>query len=209
LVYGESETHSGFLMTSEEALLWNLRYQDDQTILYEMERPLLRDHLEYIPPNGLALDIAMGVGGNANYLIQHGLRVIGVDISYVALCRAKRNIPELMAVVADLEHFQIPQNTFDIIINFLYLQRSLWLPIIQGLKIGGMMFIECLTIDMLMIHPEINPTFLLLPGELRSAFFNTEISKHVELLYYFEGWQSTEALHPRAIASLIARRVGS
>jgi SAM-dependent methyltransferase len=165
--------------------------------------------LDYIPSTGLALDIAMGLGGNASFLMQHGLRVIGVDISYVALFRTKSKISNLMAVVADLEHFRIPQNTFDVIINFLYLQRSLWHPIIRGLKIGGVMFLECMTIDMLSIHPEINPTFLLLPGELRSTFCTSDISTKVEVLYYFEGWQTIEPSHPRAIASLIARRVGS
>ena len=39
-----------------------------------------------------------------------------------------------MAVIADLEYFYIPSDTFDVIINFLYLQRDLWLPMVIGFK---------------------------------------------------------------------------
>jgi SAM-dependent methyltransferase len=36
------------------------------------------------------LDIAMGLGGNAAFLLERGLRVVGLDISWVALQRAKQ-----------------------------------------------------------------------------------------------------------------------
>jgi hypothetical protein len=121
--------------------------------------------------------------------------------------KAKSKLPDLIAVVADMEHFYIPPNSFDVIINFLYLQRDLWLPMTLGLKIGGVLFIECLTEQMLSIHPEINPSFLLKPGELKQIFFDHDYVKNVEILYYSEGWQPSDTSHPRAVASLIARRI--
>jgi hypothetical protein len=74
-------------------------------------------------------------------------------------------------------------------------------------KIGGVVFIECLTEDMLSIHPEINPIYLLKPGELRQIFINGEVARDLEILYYTEGWNETTTSHPRATASLIARRI--
>src|SRR4030043_2252641 len=194
-------------MPSEDAVRWNSRYLEDVRNEFDPPRALLVDHLKIIPTSGLALDIAMGLGNNANFLIDHGLSVIGVDISMVALRKVKRKIPNLMAVVADMNRFQIPPEKFDVIISFLYLQRDLWLPMTQGLKMGGIMFIECLTKEMLSIHPEINPSLLLELGELRKAILSGETGKYLEIINYFEGWQSTITSHPRAVASLIARRI--
>jgi hypothetical protein len=107
--------------------------------------------------------------------------------------------------VIDLEHFQIPTERFDLIIDFLYLQRGLWQPMVSGLKKGGLLFIECLTLDMVSVHPEIDPIYLLKPGELQNTF-SGEFGGNLDILYYDEGWQPTTSSHPRAIASLIARR---
>lgn len=194
-------------MPSEDANRWNLRYQANPRNSFELPRTLLLEHADLLPFNGLALDIAMGFGRNARFLLQRGLRVIGADISYVAVRKAKTELPSLMAVTADLYTFHIPPNTFDVIINFLYLQRDLWVPITNGLKKGGVVFIECMMEDMLIIHPEINPSFLLKPGELRQAFLQGNADKNLELLYYAEGWRSTESSHPRSTANLIARRI--
>jgi tellurite methyltransferase len=194
-------------MPTEDANRWNLRYLADPRNSFEQPRTLLLEHADLLPFNGLALDIAMGLGGNASFLLQHGLRVIGVDISYVAVRKAKIELPTLLGVVADLHKFHIPPNTFDVIINFLYLQRDLWMPITIGLKKGGVLFIECLMEDMLSIHPEINPAFLLKAGELQQAFLQANLGMDLEILYYTEGWHSTVTSHPRATASLVARRI--
>ncbi|MFZ0531912.1 MAG: methyltransferase domain-containing protein [Anaerolineales bacterium] len=194
-------------MPAEDANRWNLRYQADPRNSFELPRALLVEHNDLLPSHGLALDIAMGLGGNARFLIQRGLRVIGVDVSYIAVRKATSELPTLMAVVADLEQFFIPQNTFDVIINFLYLQRNLWIPIINGLKKGGVLFIECLLEDMLSIHPEINPAYLLKPGELQQVFIDGEMSRNLEILNYTEGWYSMATSHARATSRLVARRV--
>jgi len=194
-------------MPTEDADRWNSRYREDTQNIFNTPRSLLLEYSAILPTSGLALDIAMGLGDNSIYLIKRGMRVIGVDISLVALRKAKRKFPDLMAVVADLQYFYIPKNNFDVIICFLYLQRDLWLPMNQGLKIGGVMFIDCLTEDMLTIHPEIDPLFLLKPGELQQAFILSEIESKLEIIHYYEGWRSTDKSHPRAVASLIARRI--
>jgi hypothetical protein len=193
-------------MPTEDANKWNIRYKEDPRNSFELPRSLLIEHAHFIPTQGLALDLAMGLGGNARFLLQRGLRVIGVDISFVAVKNAHTALPDLMAIVADLQDFCLPTEKFDLIIDFLYLQRDLWLPIIHGLKIGGVLFIECLTEDMLSTHPEINPAFLLKTGELQQTFLLGELAQHVEIVYYFEGRQASSTPRPRSVASLIARR---
>jgi tellurite methyltransferase len=194
-------------MPIEDAIRWNSRYQEHSQDTIEFPRALLIEQTHLLPTSGLALDIAMGMGSNANFLMNQGLHVIGVDISFVALRSAKRIFPNLMAVLADLNSFYIPKKIFDVIVCFLYLQRDLWMPMIEGLKTGGVMFIECLTEKMLDIHPEINPAYLLKAGELEQTALLGESRKRLDVLYYYEGWCSTTTSHPRAVASLVARRI--
>jgi len=194
-------------MPSSDADRWNLRYLDDPKASFEQPRELLISHLNIIPKNGLALDLAMGLGGNAKFLLSQGLRVVGVDISSVAVIRAKNSAPGLMTVIADLNSFYIPPDTFDIILNFLYVQRDLWEPIVRGLKMEGILFIECLTEKICDLHPEVNSDYLLKPGELSNIFSTSQISRHMEILYSFDGWRSTGTSRPRPLADLIARRI--
>lgn len=193
-------------MPDDAAARWNLRYLEEPKISFEQPRSLLLEHANLLPNDGLALDLAMGLGGNARFLLQRGLRVIGVDISSVAAKHAKSHLPSLMAVVADLEHFYITPNQFDVIIDFLYLQRDLWLPIANGLKKGGVLFVECLTDDMLSLHPEINPMYLVKPDELYQSFTHGELVDKLEILYYHQGKWLESSSHHRVTASLVARR---
>ena len=82
-------------MSSGDADRWNSRYRSGPRTATDLPRSLLVDHANLLPSSGLALDIAMGLGGNAGFLIQRGLRVVGIDISLVALIRAKKHIPSL------------------------------------------------------------------------------------------------------------------
>jgi len=188
-------------MTLSDAERWNERYlQDERFATFTQPRPFLVENARFLPDSGLALDIAMGLGGNAGFLLERGLRVLGVDISWVAVQRARRQHPGLMAVTADLNHFHLPDQAFDVIVNFYYLQRDLWVAYQRLLRPGGVLIIETLTMDMLSLHPETDPKYLLRPGELREAFSGWEI------LVYREGWVESRAGQPQAVASLVARK---
>lgn len=187
-------------MSSADAQRWNSRYSQPPRETFERPRPYLVESARWLPAAGMALDLAMGLGGNAGFLIERGLRVIGVDISAVAARRARKRYPELMAAVIDLTRFHLPADRFDLIINFYYLQRDLWPAIQRALRPGGILIYETLMVDMRSIHPEIDPQYLLQPGELRQAF------PDLELLDYREGWTEPENRHPKAVASLAARK---
>jgi tellurite methyltransferase len=187
-------------MSTADADRWNARYREEiRYSAFERPRPFLVENAGLLPVAGLALDVAMGLGGNAGFLLDHGLSVVGVDISSVAVRQAKRRLPSLMAVQADLTRFYFPVATFDVILNFYYLQRDLWPKYVRLLRPGGWLVFETLTQEFRSIQPDIDPSYLLAPGELGSAF------PSLETIVYREGWVSGDTGHPRPVASLLAR----
>lgn len=187
-------------MANTDAIRWNHRYLTNEYRNIRHPRSLLYQAKPFLPHSGIALDVACGLGTNARYLIQNGLNVIGVDISLVALQQARRNYPKFELICADMENIYFPNAYFDVIINFYYLQRSLWISFRKWLKPGGLLIIETLKREMREIKPEICVDFLLYPNELQLAFADLDI------LYYQEGWTAQSTTHPRCIASLIARK---
>jgi tellurite methyltransferase len=184
-------------MSSADAIKWNERYRSET---FHGPRDFLIEQAQHLPARGLALDIAMGLGGNTGFLIERGLRVIGVDISEVGVRRAKEHWPALMAAVIDLTQYRWPPCSFDVILNFYYCQRDLWSRFRSMLKPGGVLIMETLTIETLRVRPDYQPDYLLQPDELRRAFIDWEV------LVYREGWIEMKDRSPRAVASLVARR---
>jgi tellurite methyltransferase len=185
---------------TQDANRWNERYQADRRYSFEKPRPFLIEQASLLPQSGLALDLAMGLGGNAAFLLERGMQVIGLDISEVAVRRAKNILPGLMTAVVDLTRIQLPSQRYDLILTFYYLQRDLWPYYQPALKPGGLLLIETLTVDMLEIQPEVEREYLLEKGELAGAF------PGMEILFYEEGWKESEIGHRRAVASLAARK---
>jgi len=165
---------------------------------------LLVDNRALLPAGGRALDIAVGSGRNALYLASLGFQVTGVDVSTVAveLCREKaaRLGLAVEAIVADLEDYRLPPDTYNLIVNFHYLQRSLARPIVRALKRDGVLVFESFTIDQLQYsYGPKDPAFLLQPRELADTFVG------LETLFYYEGVVEGDR-GPKAVAQLIGRK---
>jgi tellurite methyltransferase len=137
-------------------------------------QPWLLAHQSRLPPAGRALDLAMGLGASAGWLIQQGWRVVGVDISEIAARCAKARWPALQAIVADLSHFSLPAAGFDLILDFYYLDRALWPAARSALRPGGLFIFETF-VQPPHGPPPINTAYLLQPGELRAAFADWNI----------------------------------
>jgi tellurite methyltransferase len=188
---------------SDAAKQWDERYRQGKG-MPEEPSALLMENRPLLPAGGHALDIAMGSGRNALYLASLGFRVTGVDVSRVAvaLCREKAERLGLAVetIVADLEDYRLAVDTYDLVINFHYLQRSLASAIVQALRPGGVLVFESFTID----QPQYgygpkDPAFLMRPGELREMF------ARLETLLYFEGVVEGDR-GPKAVAQLIGRK---
>lgn len=187
-------------MVRLDAVRWNERYNQEWYSSLTIPRALLVENAGYLPQTGLFFEAALGMGANAGFLLQHGLEVIGVDISDVAVYTARQRYPQLQAVIADLDHLYLPPDKFAGILNFYYLNRDLFPVYRQALRPGGVLFFETLTQAMLEEMPDLDQTVLLAPGELRQAFTDWEIR------VYREGWITSQRGSHKAVASLVARK---
>jgi len=154
-------------------------------------------------PRGNALDIAMGTGRNAIFLASHGYEVDAIDYSEVAVERVRSYAQEkslqIHTTQADLAYYQIAGETYDVIINFYFLERSLIPQIKRALKPGGMLLFETYTVEQLQYGRPHNPDYLLKPNELLNSFMNLHI------IYYHERVE-TNQVETKAIASLLAQK---
>lgn len=186
-------------MTSKDAERWNLRYRSGWTGSESQPRDLLKMALPFFQPGGLILDIAMGLGVNAHWLVQHGFSVAGMDISSAAVFSARQMDPQIMAVIGDLDDFVFPDDAFSGVINFYYLNRNLFKDLPRILKPGGIAVVETLTVGMLEVKPDLPVDFLLQNKELPDLFSGWNI------LFYNEGWQPSDHGGSKSVARLIAR----
>ena len=134
---------------------------------------------------GRALDIATGKGRNAIFLAERGFEVVAIDISPMALAEARKHADgkglSISWQQADLEKIELPENAYDLMLNFNYLQRTLVPQLKAALKPGGHVIFETYLIDQQTIgHPK-NPDYLLRHNELLNLF------RGFRILYYREG----------------------
>jgi SAM-dependent methyltransferase len=178
---------------------WDNLYRKSKGYVFGKEpATFLVENLQQLPI-GRALDLAMGEGRNAVYLAKKGFDVVGVDISEVAVRKAKHlareNGVRIQTVIADLHKYQLQPESYDVILVFYYLQRSLVPQIVRALKPGGVLVFESETVDDLKHHKTQNHAGLLEHGELKTLFNGLSVVKYAET---DDG--------KRAVASLVARK---
>ena len=143
----------------------------------------------------------MGEGRNAVFLAMKGFEVDGVDLSEVALKKARRlareNKVSITTIEADLNTYTIKPESYDVILNIDYLQRSLIPQIKRGLKHGGVVVYENYTVKQLENTggKALQRNFLVDEGELPKLF------KDFKVIVYRETNDGKDAR-----ASLIAQK---
>jgi tellurite methyltransferase len=186
--------------SEEDRVHWDKIYSTGAYVFGKEPAPFLKENSRFLQV-GRALDIAMGEGRNAVYLAKKGFLVDGVDISEVAIRKAKRlareNHVTINPVIADLTIHKIKPESYQVILNFDYLQRNLIPQIKKGLKHKGIVVYENYTVDQLANSEgqHIRRDLLLNKGELKELF------KDFEILVYRETNDGKDAK-----ASLIARK---
>lgn len=179
---------------------WNERYRTGAAD--SAASPLLVRAVSAERP-GHALDLACGAGRNAVFLASHGWMVTAVDSSEVAIeqlqTRIGREHLSIKAVLADLERgeLEIPEQSFDLICDIFYLQRSLFPAIRNAVRHGGLFVGSIHMVDPDPSAKAMNQSFLLQPGELRREFDGWEVVHDEE---------RRPAPGKRLIAELIARK---
>ena len=185
---------------ADDRSAWDKTYDRKDYVFGKEPAKFLVEHVNRLP-KGRALDIAMGEGRHAVYLAKKGFQVDGVDISSVGLRKAQKlaaeNGVKIKTINADLNKYKIRPGSYSVILNFYYLQRSLFPEIIAGLKKGGVLVFETNTTEQLK-NPngkDFEREYLLEPGELKRAFAELEILSYTE---------SNDGKN--AVASLLARK---
>jgi 2-polyprenyl-3-methyl-5-hydroxy-6-metoxy-1,4-benzoquinol methylase len=153
-------------------------------------------------PKGWVFDVAMGNGRNAIYLASMGFNVEGVDISFEAVNNAlelaRKAGVTIRAETVDLEtKYSIKKDSYNSIICFYYLQRSLITQIKDGLKVGGVVVYETYIVDQTKFGRPKNPDYLLEHNELLDMF------RDFRCLRYHEGIVEDRM----AIASIVAEKI--
>ena len=125
---------------------------------------------------GLALDLACGLGANTRYLGSIGYHCIGLDCSFSALRYARRlsPSPQVHFAVVDLDRFPLPQECFDLVVVTRYLNRRLIDSIKAAARPGGLVFYRTFNTRHLHGAPKFNPDFVLRAGELDRWFEDFE-----------------------------------
>jgi SAM-dependent methyltransferase len=172
------------LAADQDKIRWDKKYATKKYLFGREAIPFLQDHVDLLP-KGHVLDLAMGEGRNSVYLATKGFQVTGVDISAEGLKKAETLAAGLgvtiTTVVADLESYEIPANSFDVIICTYYLQRDLFPKIATALKPGGIALIETYTMDHIQYSPRFNKAFLLEPNELLTMLPGLRIVRYQEV----------------------------
>ena len=70
-----------------------------------------------LPPVGRALDLGCGLGVELAELVRRGYAAVGVDLSVVAIERARQMQPEVEFHVADVMALPFPDESFDLLLD--------------------------------------------------------------------------------------------
>ncbi len=150
---------------------WDCIYgQADSSVPIEV----LLNNTFLLPAEGVALDLACGLGANALLLAEHGLDTHAWDVSSVALAKLTQNAQNksLKLTIKQLfiEADKLPKNSFDVIVLGHFLDRSLCDAIMDSLKPDGLLFYQTYVREKVGSKGPNNPVFLLARNELLELF---------------------------------------
>jgi tellurite methyltransferase len=166
---------------------------------------LVQAHQDFIKPffpsAGAALDLAGGIGRHAIWLAQRGWQVTLLDISEIAIAKAKStaedkaiNPTHIDLQIGDASDFTAP-NRYDLIAVFFYLQREIFPELQNSLRPGGLLIYKTYTkLQSQFAGGPSHPMHLLDENELLHAF------PSLTVLHY------RETIHERGVAEFVGRK---
>jgi SAM-dependent methyltransferase len=171
-------------VSQDERARWDRRYATGEYTSRTHPTPFLLEWLDRTPA-GRALDVATGTGRNALALAEAGYEVDAVDISAIAIDRARaeaeRRGLEVNWVVADLDTEALPADGYDLIAVLRYRDPDLWPRLRSALAPDGWILIEhhLQTYRQDVVGPS-DDAFRLAPGELLEAFGDLRVVHYSE-----------------------------
>jgi 2-polyprenyl-3-methyl-5-hydroxy-6-metoxy-1,4-benzoquinol methylase len=190
-------------MSQQDRLKWNNRYAEGAYAERPWSSRWLQEWLDRIP-RGKALDIACGAGRNALFLAANGFDVDAVDISGVALARAREEAARAGVRVnwieRDLDDGLPVTGPYQLVIQLRYVNAAVTRAIASLLAPGGMFLCEQhLQTEEPVAGPQ-GPQFRVAPGQL------AELVPGLEIIDIAEGLQADPDGQRVALSRLIARK---
>lgn len=156
---------------------WDARYGRKDRDLPTPDEFLVA-HAELLG-RGRALDVACGLGANSLFLAARGFAVDSVDISFTAVRRllteARRQGAEVRSFVADLDHYPLPRDLYDVVLVFYFFSESLIPRLKEWVKTGGLIVYATYNHRHTSIRPEFNRAYLVPKTGLSPYFSEFEI----------------------------------
>lgn len=181
---------------------WDAIYNTDHFVFGKEPSELVRDHLGLLP-KGRVLDIGMGEGQNSVFLAKKGFILEGVDISEIALRKAKllakQNGVSIQTFAQSIESFNFKPDAYEVILNLRLLRRALIPAMRKSLKKNGVIVFESSTINQIRKSKDrtLRKDTLLNIGEAKELF------RDFEILFYQEVENETDS-YVRLIAKKTA-----
>ncbi len=131
-------------MSEEEKYKWNKAYEEGRfqshfegprSVTVDWATPLL-------PETAEILDVGCGILRNCKELADAGHHVLAIDVAKEAFLHAPCSPPNLETMIKDLDDWEPPKNSFDLVIMVHYLNRELLDGLAQSLRPGGLLALE-------------------------------------------------------------------
>jgi len=163
---------------------WDARWREKSPLADWQVDPWLKRVLPLLD-QGRVLDVACGAGRNALFLAEQHFDVTAVDLSSEALEQLAREAARRGLAVrtsqVDLESSpRLPEGPFDLIVDFFYLHRPLLATLIGLLRPGGLLVLRTFSRAGGFPDADLDPCFVLDPGELLMIFAGWEMLLHEE-----------------------------
>ena len=186
-------------MSLKDKEKWNAKYNCDDFITGREPSNWLESNANLLDGKGRALDIAAGEGRNSVFAASLGYEVICMDISDIALAKAKtlakQNNVNITLLPVDLDNSLLPESEYDLVLCFNFLERNLFPEIKKTLKSKGILVYETFTVDYLK-YSNFKRQWVLEQNELLKAFQGFRILQYREV-----------DKDPKGFASLIAQKI--
>ena len=116
------ELLTGVRKSSENTGFWDKKYAQNNYVYGKAPAKFLSRNYDYIPAGAKVLDIGMGEGRNAVFLASKGYKVVGIDISSVAIKKARMLAREfgvrIETIHRSISDYKVASNSVDAIICF-------------------------------------------------------------------------------------------
>ncbi len=186
-------------MSLKDKEKWDKKYNDQEYITGKEPSNWLKENANLLKTSGKALDIAGGEGRNSVFVARQGYEVTCLDISENGLKKARDLAQEkktkITTLHADLDISSLPENEYDLVLCFNFLDRNLFPGIRKTLKSGGLLFYETFNQDYLK-YSSFKKEWVLEINELLRTFDDFRVLRYQEV-----------DENPRAFSSLVAQKL--